>query len=512
MNDDCLVSLALAAAARVPARPALIDAPDGTTTSYAELADRLLRVASSLSALGVRRGDTVATLTPNASSWVVFSLGTMAAGCAVTGLNPLLTPEEIARQIRHSGAKLLAVASRLLPMLEGSGLRHLVEHVIVLDVDGETSCRTLSGLVRDGRAEPVSPRPDDVALLPYSSGTSGLPKGVEVPGRSLAIAGKAAGAALGLTEADVWLAMAPFFHIVAVSGVLASALACGVPVVIAPGPDIEAALAAIARYRVTMTVMTPPALAALDRHPGLERYDLSSLRALGCTAAPLSAAMQTAVARRLDTTVFQAYGMTESVGAVTLGPLAAPFPGSCGRAVPGVEVRIVDPATGHDLPRGGQGEVWARSDCMMRGYRGDPEATAATITADGWLRTGDLGTLDADANLFVVDRLKELIKVGPSQVAPAELEALLVAYPGVVDAAVVGRPAAETGECPIAFVVASQPIDADALMAWVAGQVAPFKRLAGVAFVERIPRLPNGKILRRLLPAGPDLGMKTVTA
>jgi acyl-CoA synthetase (AMP-forming)/AMP-acid ligase II len=213
----------------------------------------------------------------------------------------------------------------------------------------------------------------------------------------------------------------------------------------------------------------------------------------------LSAELQLAAARRVGATILQCYAMTESVGPVVLGPIFDPRPGSGGKVAPGVEIRIVEPASGDDVQAGAPGEVWFRSPLAMRGYHNDAGATAGMITADGWLRTGDLGRFDADGNLFIIDRLKELIKVNGAQVAPAELEAVIAAYPGVADSAVIGRPSAASGEVPVAWVVASAPIEAKALMAWVAERVAPFKRLHAVEFVDAIPRQPTGKIMRRLL-------------
>jgi acyl-CoA synthetase (AMP-forming)/AMP-acid ligase II len=498
-TGDTLVSLCLAAAARIPDRPALIDAPDGAATTYGELADRLLRTASSLSAIGMRKGNVVAILAPNSASWVTLALGVMAGGGIVTGINPMLKPDEIARQITASGAGMLALASSLLPIVEAAGLGKLVREVIVLDGAPVEGARLLDHLICEGRPERLVPEPDDVALLPFSSGTSGLPKGVEITGRSLALSAASVRSVLGLGDTDVWLAASPFFHIVAVSGVLANAMDAGVPVVIVPVPELEAVLRAIERHRVTLTVLAPPAIRALAGHAAVERHDLTSLRAVGCTAAPLSAEIQIAAARRIDVPIFQAYGMTESVSAITIGPIGDPRPGSCGTPAPGFEIRVVDPETFDDVPPGSSGDIWVRSGTLMRGYRDDPGATAEAMTEDGWLRTGDYGCFDADGHLFIVGRLKELIKVNSSQVAPAELEALIAAYPGVADVAVVGRPSAATGECPVAYVVAPSPIDASALMEWVAERVAPFKRLHAVEFIEAVPRQLNGKIMRRLL-------------
>ena len=505
---DDLVMRTLATADRVPDRPALIDARDETVTTYGALADRLRRAASSLSALGIGKGDVVATLTPNSSAWVTLALGIMAIGGVVTGINPMLKPEEIARQIKASGATVLAVASGLLPIVERAGLDRLVRVLLLLD--GPVGHRrTLAALIRDGEADPViaAPAPEDTVLLPFSSGTAGFPKGVEIPARSLALSIEIARRSLDLSDDDIVMAVTPFFHIAAISGILGPALAFGLPVVIVPVPEIDTVLGAIERYRVTFTIVTPPMIGALAGHPAVERHDLSSLRAVCCTAAPLSAGIQTAAARRVGATIFQCYAMTESVGPIVLGPTRDPHPGSSGKVAPGVEVRIIDPASGGDVQAGVSGEVWFRSPMAMRGYHNDAGATAGMITADGWMRTGDLGRFDADGNLFIIDRLKELIKVNGAQVAPAELEAVIAAYPGVADVAVIGRPSATSGEVPVACVVASAPIEAKALMDWVAERVAPFKRLHAVELVDNIPRQPTGKVMRRLLRERAGVGV-----
>lgn len=499
VSED-LVTRTLATADRAPDRPALIEARSGAITSYGTLANGIRGVASSLSASGIGKGVVVATLTPNSSAWVTLALGVMAAGGVVTGVNPMLKPEEIARHITASGASMLAVVSSLLPMVERAGLDRLVREVFLLDGPAGGR-RMLADLIRRGEEDSIvaAAAPDDMVLLPFSSGTAGFPKGVEVPARSLALSIETVRMCFDLSDDDVVMAVTPFFHIAAVSGVLAPALAFGLPVVIASPLDVEAMLDAIERHRVTFTIVTPPVIRAFAEHPAVERHDLSSLRVVCCTAAPLSAELQVAAARRVGTTILQCYAMTESIGPIVIGPISDPRPGSGGKVAPGVEIRIVDPASGDDAAPGASGEIWFRSPLAMRGYHNDAGANAEMTTADGWLRTGDLGRFDTDGNLFVIDRLKELIKVNGAQVAPAELEAVIAAYPGVVDAAVVGRPSGSFGEVPVACVVVSAPIEAKELMDWVAERVAPFKRLHAVEFVDAIPRQPTGKVLRRLL-------------
>jgi acyl-CoA synthetase (AMP-forming)/AMP-acid ligase II len=242
-------------------------------------------------------------------------------------------------------------------------------------------------------------------------------------------------------------------------------------------------------------------MAALARHPLVDRYDLSSVELIVSGGAPLGADLQRAVAARVPgAAVGQGWGLTEtSIGVTTPDRAAGTVPGSVGRVMPNTELRVVDPETGRDLGAGEPGELRARGPQVMAGYLGRPDATAEMIDAGGWLHTGDLGHVDADGNVFVVDRLKELIKVSAYQVAPAELEALLAGHPAVADAAVIPRPDATHGEIPVALVVPRGDIDPDELIAWVAAQVAPHKRIRAVRLVAAIPRTPSGKLLRRVL-------------
>jgi len=250
-------------------------------------------------------------------------------------------------------------------------------------------------------------------------------------------------------------------------------------------------------HRVTVVAAVPPVARALAFHPLVDRYDLSSLRLVLIGAAACPTEVERECRARLGCVVGQSFGMTE------LGPIALPDeplrPGALGRLVPGLEAVVVDRESGARLGAGETGELWVRSPQLMAGYLGDETATAATIDAQGWLHSGDLAQFDADGYLYVVDRLKELIKCRGYQVAPAQLEAELVLHPAVADAAVVPRPDEEAGELPVAYVALRAPAEPGAIAAWVAGRVAPYKRLADVIVVDEIPRSPSGKLLRRVL-------------
>ena len=247
-------------------------------------------------------------------------------------------------------------------------------------------------------------------------------------------------------------------------------------------------LAAIQDHKITQTVVVPPIIQALAKHPAVDSYDLSSLRFVGCGAAPLGAGLQQACTERIGCPVVQGYGMTEATAAIALHPAGTPaVPGSSGRLLPGVRARITDPETGADRGPGETGELWVRTPAQMTGYLGNPSATDATVDAGGWLHTGDIARFDGDGNLFIVDRVKELIKVKGFQVAPAELEAILRNHPCVNDAAVVAIPDERAGELPKAYVVPAQEVPARELIEYVAARVAPYKQIHDLAFVDAIP-------------------------
>jgi acyl-CoA synthetase (AMP-forming)/AMP-acid ligase II len=264
--------------------------------------------------------------------------------------------------------------------------------------------------------------------------------------------------------------------------------------------ELRAFLNAIQTYGVTRAEVAPPIVLALAKSDLVDRYYLASLHTVTAGAAPLGADLAHACAERIGCRVKQGYGMTELAGGTHIAPDDGPDrPFSIGPALPGVECRVVDPETGSDAGPHGPGELWIRSESAMRGYLDDPTATAATIDADGWLHTGDVVTVDEEGWFRVTDRVKELIKYKGFQVAPAELEDMLLRHPAVTDVAVVRSPDEHAGEVPKAFIVPRGPVAADELMAWMAERVAPYKRVRRVEFVAQIPKSPAGKILRRLL-------------
>jgi acyl-CoA synthetase (AMP-forming)/AMP-acid ligase II len=432
--DVDLASFALRHAVRLAGRPALID---DRVVTYGELAERVERATHAL------RGRAVVPVQlPNGADFVVQLLAGLRAGAAVTTVSPLYTEREVTNHLEIA--------------------------------------QTLS-------------EPGDVALLLSSSGTTGLPKVVQLSHRAVVANLCQTAAVYPYAEGERVLGLAPFFHSMGLIVVLLHALASGATVVVMPRFDPEAMLTAIETHRVSQVLIPPPVLQFLTRHPAVDRFDLSSLAVVGCGGAPPGAELTRAAAERIDCEVAEGYGITEFGPMVAISPLQPELVrhGSVGQLVPGTEGKIV------------AGEVWVRGPQMMSGYLGNPSATAATIDADGWLHTGDTGRFDDDGYLYLGDRIKELIKVKGFQVAPAELEAVLRSHPAVADAAVVRVPDPETGERPKAFVVARGELDHDELRAFVAEQVAEYKRIDEIEEIDALPRSPTGKLLRRLLVAEP---------
>ncbi len=467
------------------ARPAVVEADAGTVVTYRELAGGVAAVAARRSALPP--GTTVALCGFNGIAWLQFLFGAITAGHRVATVNPTGTPAEIAQQLRRCGAGHLVADPAVVARLDG-GLGPDVT-VETLEPPAPTG----------GLTHPVVPAAgDDVVALMTSSGTTGTPKTAQLLRRAFEVSARQMARAWDLRPDDVVLGVLPFSHAAGLTNAV-TALTAGVPLVTLPRFEPAAFLGALADHRVSTALLAPPIVRLLGMHPAVDDHDLSALRVVASAGAPLPASVQTACEQRLGVIVCNAYGMTE-VGWMAMGTVARPgVPGSVGRVLPDVELRVVDPDTGTDVDDGAVGELWARGPTVTPGYLDDPDATAALLTDDGWARTGDLGYRDDTGTVRLVDRLKDLIKYKGYQVSPAELEQLLLSRDDVADVAVAGYPDPDAGEIPRAYVVARGDVDPDELMAWVAERVSPYKRVRDVAFVDEIPRLPAGKILRRLL-------------
>lgn len=495
--DDTTVGEAVGrAAAAHPDRAALIDGVSGAAMTYADLAGAVERIAAWLYADGVRAGDRVACWAPNGPSIAAHVVAAMRIGAAVTGLNPASTDTEVQGQLDDAAVSVVVTTPGLADRARSHGRRRVI---VAGNAPGAASLSELLASTSD--AVDVDVDCDSVALLPYSSGTTGLPKGVMLTHRQLVTSCRQIARSIEADAHDITLAVAPWFHILGMTAELLVPLTVGATVVTMPRFDPVGFLAAIDRHRVTYIAVPPPVASFLAHHPSVEGYDLGSLELLASGGAPLPAATHEELAFRLPgCAVGQGWGLTETSGAISVPRRAGGTrPGTVGTLLPNTELRVVHPERGDLLSTGETGELQARGPQTMLGYLNRPEETSAMITSDGWVRTGDFGRVDADGSIVVVDRIKELIKVNAFQVAPAEVEAVIVGHPAVADVAVVGAPDVRSGETPIAFVVAAGVVETGDLDSWIEHRLAPYKRPSAIHFVEHLPRTASGKLIRRQL-------------
>jgi acyl-CoA synthetase (AMP-forming)/AMP-acid ligase II len=497
--DQDLATFTLARASELGDKPALIDGPTGRTITYAELERGTGALAGALAARGIGKGDVVAIYMPNLPEYALIFHGVLRANATNTTANPLYTAHELAHQLSDSGAKLLFTIPDFLPVArEAAEKVGLSDIVLVGASDGDEP--TLAELLAE---EAELPEPDidpatDLAALPYSSGTTGLPKGVMLSHRNLVANVLQTGERIPVDEEDSSIGCLPFFHIYGMTVIMNLGLRNGATIVTMPRFDLEQFLGLIEERGITIVYVVPPIALALAKHPAVEGRDLSSLRMIMSGAAPLGDELAKAVAARVNTPTIQGYGMTELSPVSHCSPVDSQKGGSIGPALAGTECRIVDPESGEDADRG---ELWVRGPQVMQGYLNNEDATRATIDDEGWLHTGDVAERDEDEHYYIVDRLKELIKYKGFQVPPAELEAVLLEHPAVADCAVIGVPDEEAGEIPKGFVVVpeSAEVSDDELMAFVAERVSPQKKLRQLERIDEVPKSASGKILRREL-------------
>ena len=475
---------------------------DGAASSYtfAQLHDAARRLGGGLSARGVGPGSTVAVLAPNVPEYAIVFHGIALAGGTVTTINPTYSPEEVRFQLQDASASSLVTIPMFLDAAQAAAEGTGVEEIVVMgEADGATPLASLFG-------EPIDQVPVDfsehVVVLPYSSGTTGLPKGVMLTHRNLVANIAQMEHVFTPTGGEVALAALPFFHIYGMQVLMNMLIAFGVRVVTMPRFDMVHALELVQDQRITRFFAVPPMVLGLAKHPAVDGFDLSSIKQIFSGAAPLGADLAAAAAARVGCEVVQGYGMTELSPVSHCTPEGQFRPGTSGVTISNTEIRIVDPSTGADLDVGGRGELLVRGPQVMKGYLNNPDATAETLDADGWLHTGDVAVLDGEGHVSIVDRIKELIKYKAFQVPPAELEAVLVTHPAVADAAVIGVPDAEAGELPKAFITLAPGADTptlEDLQSHVGEHLASYKQVRAFEVLEAIPKSASGKILRREL-------------
>lgn len=464
-------------------KPALVDGLTGEVLTFSELERRANAAAAGLWAAGVGPGEVVGVMSHNQPAFVTAFHAVLRAGAAWSPVNPLSTTGDVVKQLTEVGARTLIVAEEC----AAKGIAAARAIGIRLYVLGHRAgCPPFEELYAhssSGASGPLHEVSDATAALPFSSGTTGEPKGVTHAHRHMVANLEQLRLAWHLDTEDVLSGVLPFSHIYG-NVVLNLALLVGATTVTLPRFDLRSFLETVQQHGVTRGFLAPPVILQLAQAGEVSGYDLSSMRHVICGAAPLDGALAERTFSRTGCMVRQAYGSTEALAALTAqdDDFEESPPGSVGRLLPGTEARLVNPETGADVRPGEPGELWIRG----------PQ-----VATTGWLRTGDLARVDGEY-FTIVDRLKDLIKYKGYQVAPAELEALLLSHPDVVDACVVGVPDPLAGEAPRAFVV-GDGIDPESLMEWVADRVAPYKKVRSVQLVNEIPRSPAGKILRKLL-------------
>lgn len=488
---------------------AFIDATTGRKLTFSDVWNAVESLATSLSVdMSIRKGDVVLLLSPNSIFFPIICLAVMSLGAIITTTNPLNTNNEIAKQIKDSNPVLAFTIPQLLPKLTGSNLP-----VILIDGvnDSNSNLKIVGDLQKMIQRKPSESRlkervtQNDVATLLYSSGTTGASKGVISSHKNLIAMVQTIVGRFNLDEGvQTFICTVPMFHIYGLAAFAAGLLASGSTVVVLSKFEMNEMLSSIHKYKATSLPLVPPILVALVNNADLikKKYDLSSLASVLSGGAPLSKeVIEGFVEKYPSVRILQGYGLTEStgIGASTDSLEESRRYGTAGMLSPSMEGKIVDPESGKALPVNNTGELWLRGPTIMKGYFSNEEATASTLDSDGWLRTGDLCYIDEDGFIFVVDRLKELIKYKGYQVPPAELEALLLTHPDISDAAVIPFPDKEVGQFPMAYVVrkTGSTISESAVMDFIAKQVAPYKRIRRVAFVASIPKNPSGKILRK---------------
>ena len=481
-------------------KPALIDGQSGAILTYAELSQSVRRTAAGLRARGFKQGEVFGILSHNAPEFAIAFLAVVSLGGVMTPINPLYTEEEAGCQLRDACARFLLSAPILVPKALGAARFAGIEETFVIgQAEGATPFAEL--MKADEPLSQLHVAMDDVVVLPYSSGTTGLPKGVMLTHRNLVANLRQMEGSGFFHPDDTLICFLPLYHIYGLMVILSLGLSLGSTIVLMPRFNLEGFLSLAQQFKATIAHVVPPIILSLVKDPLVDQYDLSSLHTIFSGAAPLSDSLTRACMDRLGCQVRQGYGMTET-SPVTHSSPADPEQiklGSVGVTAPNTECKIVDLEDGRALGPLQDGEICVRGPQVMKGYLNRPDETRRTIDEEGWLHTGDIGYVDHDGHFFVVDRAKELIKYKGFQVAPAELEAVLLTHPAIADAAVVPSPDEEAGEVPAAFVVLKSETDPEAIIQFVAERVAPFKRIRHVAIIDQIPKSPSGKILRRVL-------------
>jgi acyl-CoA synthetase (AMP-forming)/AMP-acid ligase II len=491
-----LTELLAPSAERFRDKAAFITA-EGNTHTFGETWAASRRLGRYLQDAGIEKGDRIAILSANCPEYFVAFYGTLFAGGVVTTLNPLYKEREVLHQLEDCGARAVFAMGPLQPLVQGVR-EHLPElrHVFAI----EDAWRLAAEATGDPRPIDFNPK-EDLAALPYSSGTTGLPKGVMLSHYNLTSNVRQT-LSVGMSSSySVLLDFLPFYHIYGMIVLMACGFAGGATQVIMGRFDPTLCLDLIQRHKVTNLFAVPPALLALANFPDTEKYDTSSLQMIMSGAAPLPPEVAQVAARALRTIVLQGYGMTETSPVTNVNPMSRVKDATVGPPIADTVEKVVSLEDGRELGHGEVGELLAFGPQVMQGYWQRPDETKETLPGGGWIRTGDIVQCDEEGYVTILDRKKEMIKYKGYQIAPAELEALVMEHPAVMDSAVIPKRDVESGEVPKAFIVMrpGQQVTPEELMRFVEERVAPYKKVREIEFVEAIPKTPSGKILRREL-------------
>ncbi|XP_057820945.2 probable CoA ligase CCL5 [Cryptomeria japonica] len=489
---------------------ALIDFATGEKIPYRQVWQNVRSLAAGLLQMGVKKGDVILLVSANSVHFPIISIAIMSIGAIVTTTNPLNTAREIGKQAADSEAMLAFVTPELRSKLAHTNLPLVListeDYVLPSDVHQATnsknvSIRSLTELMASDTTQMpnVKIHQDDTATLLYSSGTTGVSKGVLSTHRNLI---SLVCVVLTRFKKATFVCTVPMFHIYGFGAFVCGSLASGSTTVVLSKFELSDMLGAVEKYRANYLPLVPPILVALTKTDISSKYGLGSLDTVLCGGAPLDKeATQEFISKFPNIALLQGFAMTETMGmGASMDTVEeSRHYGSVGMISPNIEAKIVDPESGIDLPPNQRGELWLRGPSIMKGYFSNPEATSSALDKNGWLHTGDICYIDTEGYVFVVDRLKELIKYKAYQIAPAELEAILLSHSEIADAAVIPFPDKEAGQVPMAYVVRKQgsTLSEATVIDFVAKQVAPYKKVRRVAFVNGIPKTAVGKILRK---------------
>lgn len=504
-----------------------IDGTNGRSYNFTQVKKAAIEFGKGLrSQWGFKKGDVLGIFSPNSIDYPIVAWGALWAGGICSTANPTYTAQELAFQLKDSNCKGVVTQLPMLPVaLEAAKAVGIPENRVILMDTGRDTTGTIkhfaeicasSGILNIYSRTKVDPT-KDVAFLVYSSGTTGLPKGVQLTHRNI-VANVSqftwvekrsglhySGGPDG--KGDKQIAVLPFFHVYGLTCILHATVWDTFQAIVLPKFDLESFCRIVQDYGATFAYIPPPIVLGLAKHPVVDKYDMTSLKWLNSGAAPLTKELINGVWERLTIPVKQGYGLSETAPVSHMQTVLewAKFKGSVGQLVPNMEAKVVD-MEGKELPVGQEGEIWMRGPNVFLGYWNRPELAKDTFSEDGFFKTGDIGYVDKRGNFYVTDRLKELIKYKGFQVAPAELEGILFGHEEIADACVIPAFDQERSEeVPRAYIVMKPGLPrteekAKEIMTWIEGKVAPHKRLrGGVRFIDEVPKNVSGKILRRVL-------------